>query len=135
KKLQSALKIIKGRTIGLLGLAFKPNTDDVRDAPSLDIAEYLIGLGAMVKAYDPVAEASCRRARPELEITYCPSVEEVATDCDALVIVTEWEEFRSLKLAKLKNLMRMPVIIDGRNILDASTVRREGFEYHGIGKC
>src|SRR5581483_10014233 len=135
KKLQSALKIIKGRTIGLLGLAFKPNTDDVRDAPSLDIAQHLIALGAMVKAYDPVAEESCRRARPDLEINYCPSVEEVASDCDALVIVTEWEEFRSLKLSKLRELMRTPVIIDGRNILDATAAREEGFEYHGIGKC
>jgi len=135
KKLQTALKIIKGRTIGLLGLAFKPNTDDVRDAPSLDIAEQILNLGAMVKAYDPVAEESCRKARPNLDICYCPSIEEVAFGSDALIIVTEWEEFRSLKLSRLKELMRTPVIIDGRNMFDPETVRKAGFEYHGIGKC
>jgi UDPglucose 6-dehydrogenase len=134
KKLQSSLKIIKGRMIGLLGLAFKPNTDDVRDAPSLDVAEQVLNLGAMVKAYDPVAEISCRRARPDLDIIYCQSVEEVASGCDALVIVTEWEEFRSLKLAQLKQAMRTPVIIDARNILDPAMARRAGFEYHGIGR-
>ena len=101
KKLQASLKIIKGRTIGLLGLAFKPNTDDVRDAPSLDIAEQLLNLGALIKAYDPVAMPSARRARGDLDIIYCQSVKEVATGADALVIVTEWEEFRSLKLAQL----------------------------------
>jgi UDPglucose 6-dehydrogenase len=134
KKLQSSLKIIKGRMIGLLGLAFKPNTDDVRDAPSLDVAEQILNLGALVKAYDPVAELSCRRARPDLDIIYCQSVEEVAAGCDALVIVTEWEEFRSLKLPQLKQAMRTPLIIDARNILDPATVRRAGFEYHGIGR-
>jgi UDPglucose 6-dehydrogenase len=134
KKLQMALKIIKGRTVGLLGLAFKPNTDDVRDAPSLDIAEQIINLGAMVKAYDPVAEESCRRARPDLDINYCPSIDEVAFGSDALIVVTEWEEFRSIKLSSLKELMRTPVIIDGRNIFDPETVRQAGFEYHGIGK-
>jgi UDPglucose 6-dehydrogenase len=134
KKLQSALKIIKGRTIGLLGLAFKPNTDDVRDAPSLDIAEQILNLGALVKAYDPVAEESCRRARPNLDIHYCQSIEEVALGCDALIVVTEWDEFRSIKLDRLKELMRTPVIVDGRNLFDPDTVRQAGFEYHGIGK-
>jgi UDP-glucose 6-dehydrogenase len=134
KKLQASLKIIKGRTIGLLGLAFKPNTDDVRAAPSLDIAEQLIALGAMVKAYDPVAMPSAPAARPDLDIIYCASAKEVAAGADALVIVTEWEEFRSLKLSQLKKTMRMPVIVDGRNTISPSVARGAGFEYYGIGR-
>jgi UDPglucose 6-dehydrogenase len=134
KKLQASLKIIKGRTIGLLGLAFKPNTDDVRDAPSLDLAEQLLHLGAMIKAYDPVAMPSARRARGDLDIIYCQSVKEVAAGADALVIVTEWEEFRSLKLAQLKKTMRTPIIVDARNTISPSVARSAGFEYYGIGR-
>jgi UDPglucose 6-dehydrogenase len=134
KKLQASLKIIKGRTIGLLGLAFKPNTDDVRDAPSLDIAEQLLNLGAMVKAYDPVAMPAAHGARPDLDIIYCQSAKEVAAGADALVIVTEWEEFRSLKLSHLKKTMRTPVIVDGRNTISPSVARSAGFEYYGIGR-
>lgn len=134
KKLQAALKIMKGRVVALLGLAFKPNTDDVRDAPSLDIAEQLLHLGAIVKAYDPVATASARRARPELELVYCRSVEEVAEGADALVIVTEWEEFRSLKLSKLRRGMRLPVLVDARNIINPAVARSSGFDYYGIGR-
>ncbi|HKG22056.1 MAG TPA: UDP-glucose/GDP-mannose dehydrogenase family protein [Blastocatellia bacterium] len=134
KKLQTALKIMKGRVIGLLGLAFKPNTDDVRDAPSLDIAEQLLGLGAMIKVYDPVAENSARRARPDLELIYCRSIEDVAAGADALVIVTEWEEFRSLKLSQLKKIMRTPVLVDTRNIINPSVAASSGFEYYGMGR-
>jgi len=134
KKLQASLKIIKGRTIGLLGLAFKPNTDDVRDAPSLDIAEQLLNLGAMVKAYDPVAMPSARRARGDLDLIYCQSVKEVAAGADALVIITEWEEFRSLKLSQLKKTMRTPIIVDARNAISPSVARSAGFEYYGIGR-
>jgi UDPglucose 6-dehydrogenase len=134
KKLQAALKIIKGRVISLLGLAFKPNTDDVRDAPSLDIAEQLLNLGAMVKVYDPVAEAAARRARPDLELIYCRSVEEVAAGADALVIVTEWEEFRSLKLSQLRKNMRTAVLVDARNIINPAVARSSGFDYYGFGR-
>jgi len=134
KKLQTTLKIMKGRVIGLLGLSFKPNTDDVRDSPSLDIAEQLIKLGAAVKAYDPVANASARIARPDLDVSYCDSVEEVATDSNALVIVTEWDEFRSLRLSSLRNLVRTPVIVDARNIINPTVARWAGFEYFGIGR-
>jgi UDPglucose 6-dehydrogenase len=134
KKLQASLKIIKGRTIGLLGLAFKPNTDDVRDAPSLDIAEQLINLGALVKAYDPVAMPSAWRARGDLDIIYCQSAKEVASGADALVIITEWEEFRSLKLGLLKKNMRTPIIVDARNTISPSVARSAGFEYYGIGR-
>ncbi len=134
QKLQETLKIIKGKTIGLLGLAFKPETDDLRDAPALTIATQLLEMGAKVRAYDPVAMEACRQQHPELKIEYAQSVLELAEDCDALVIVTEWEEFRHLDLERLAEVMRSKVIIDGRNLLDQTTVRQAGFKYRGIGR-
>src|SRR5205085_2226267 len=101
QKLQEKLFILKGRTIGLLGLAFKPDTDDLRDAPSLHIAERLLQMGARVKVYDPIAMTACRVQNPELKIRYCESPKEVAQDADALVVVTEWKEFHDLPLKEL----------------------------------
>src|SRR5580658_3739335 len=101
QKLQEKLFILKGRTIGLLGLAFKPDTDDLRDAPSLYIIERLLQLGARVNAYDPIAMDACRAQRPDLKIKYCNSAMECVSESDALVVVTEWEEFRRLELAGL----------------------------------
>ena len=134
QKLQETLKIIKGKTIGLLGLAFKPNTDDLRDAPALTIAGQLLTMGAKVKAFDPIANEHCARHYPDLKIEYASDVLSLATDCDALVIVTEWEEFQHLDLVKLKNVMHGNVIIDGRNILDAQATSKAEFIYRGIGK-
>jgi UDPglucose 6-dehydrogenase len=128
------LKIIKGKTIGLLGLAFKPETDDLRDAPALSIARQLVEMGARVKAYDPIAIEACRQQHPELKVEYAQSVVELAEDCDALVVVTEWEEFRQLNLAQLAEVMRAKVLIDGRNVLDREAVRKAGFKYRGIGR-
>ena len=134
QKLQETLKIIKGKTIGLLGLAFKPNTDDLRDAPALTIAGQLLAMGAKVKAFDPIANEHCARHYPDLKIEYASDVLSLATDCDALVIVTEWEEFQHLDLVKLKEVMHGNVIIDGRNILDAQATSKAEFIYRGIGK-
>ena len=117
QKLQELLKIIKGKTIGLLGLAFKPETDDLRDAPALTIAQDLLGMGARVKVYDPIAMAACREQYPTLNLEYTQSATELATDCDAIVIVTEWEEFRQLNPEILGTVMRNRVMIDGRNLL------------------
>jgi UDPglucose 6-dehydrogenase len=133
KKLQDELKLIKGRTVGLLGLSFKPNTDDLRDAPSLTIAQQLIKMGASVKAYDPVSNANCRKLHPELEIVYCENLEELATGSDALVLVTEWEEFRRAPWTRIASLMKAPLIIDGRNALSEEELVRFGFIYRGIG--
>lgn len=133
QKLQEKLFVLKGRTIGLLGLAFKPETDDLRDAPSLGIIARLGQLGARVRAYDPVAMDACRQQHPELPIHYCDSAAAVAKGSDALVIVTEWDEFRSLDLNRLAQSMAHPVLIDGRNQLDPENARRAGFEYAGIG--
>ena len=134
QKLQERIYILKGRTIGLLGLAFKPDTDDLRDAPSLVIIERLQQMGARVKAYDPIAMPACRRERPDLKIRYCESARELAEGSDALVLVTEWEEFRHLNLAELAALMATPILVDGRNVFRPEQAAAAGFDYAGIGR-
>ena len=134
QKLQEKLYILKGRTIGLLGLAFKPDTDDLRDAPSLYIAERLLQMGARVKAYDPIAMNACKQQRSDLKIRYCESVPELAQETDALVVVTEWSEFRSLDLAALAPLMTKPILVDGRNVFHPETAMAAGFDYTGVGR-
>jgi UDPglucose 6-dehydrogenase len=134
QKLQERLLILKGRTIGLMGLAFKPDTDDLRDAPSLTIAARLHDMGARIRVYDPVAMDACRRENPDLPVQYCASVEALAEGADALVLVTEWDEFLHLDLNDLSRRMSRAIMVDGRNAFDAETIRQAGFEYCGIGK-
>jgi UDPglucose 6-dehydrogenase len=134
QKLQEQLKIIKGKTIGLLGLAFKPETDDLRDAPALDIAKQLLTNGARVKAFDPIAMEACQKQNADLKIEYAADELALAEDCDALVIVTEWEQFRHLDLEKLGEVMRQKFIVDGRNVFEAEAVKRAGFVYRGVGR-
>jgi UDPglucose 6-dehydrogenase len=134
QKLQEKLRILKGRTIGLLGLAFKPDTDDLRDAPSLYIAGRLLSMGARVRAYDPIAMPACRKQHPDVKIRYCDSVEELASGADALVLVTEWQEFRHLDLVKLARSMATPVLVDGRNLFPPEAALAAGFDYTGIGR-
>jgi len=134
QKLQEKLRILKGRTIGLLGLAFKPDTDDLRDAPSLFIASRLLTMGARVRAYDPIAMSGCRKLHPDLKLRYCDSPEELALGADALVLVTEWGEFRNLDLAKLASSMATAVLVDGRNLFHPDTALAAGFDYTGIGR-
>jgi len=134
QKLQEKLFILKGRTVGLLGLAFKPDTDDLRDAPALHIAERLLQMGARLKAYDPIAMAACREQRPDLRIRFCESALEVAADADALVLVTEWQEFRVLDLGTLARSMARPILVDGRNLFSPEAARAAGFDYTGIGR-
>jgi UDPglucose 6-dehydrogenase len=134
QKLQEKLRILKGRTIGLLGLAFKPDTDDLRDAPSLYIAGRLLQMGVRVRAYDPIAMPACRKQHAELKIRYCESPQELAADADALVLVTEWREFRDLDLAALARAMATAVLVDGRNLFHPETARAAGFDYTGIGR-
>jgi UDPglucose 6-dehydrogenase len=131
-KLREALEELPGSVIGLLGLAFKPNTDDMRQAPSVDIAKVLLAAGAEVRAYDPAAVERARVLLPEVE--YLKDAYQVAAGADAIVLVTEWNEFRQLDMARIKKLMRHPVVIDGRNIYDPSVMRKLGFTYRGIGR-
>ena len=130
--LRASLEELPGKVIGLLGLAFKPNTDDMREAPSVDIAKVLLAAGAEVRAYDPAAVERAKMLLPHVE--YRRDAYEVAEGADALVLVTEWNEFRQLDMARVKQLMRRPVIVDGRNIYDPAVMRSLGFIYRGIGR-
>ncbi len=123
---------LKGKTIGLLGLAFKPNTDDMRDAPAIDIAQELNAAGAIVRGYDPVAMDVARSILPAVEMAKDPY--SMAEGCDALMVITEWNEFKQLDLEKLKSLLKTPVIYDGRNIYDPAAMRALGFTYRAIGR-
>ena len=133
EKLQDALKILKGRTIGLLGLAFKPNTDDLRDAPALDIARRLMERGARVRVHDPVALEVARLKEPDLPVAWCATVEEVAQDADALVLVTEWQQYLQLDWADLATRMRTPLVLDGRHFLNREELRQAGLQYLFVG--
>ncbi|MEA5553518.1 UDP-glucose/GDP-mannose dehydrogenase family protein [Anabaena cylindrica UHCC 0172] len=133
EKLQQALKILKGKTVGLLGLTFKPDTDDLRDAPALNLIEQLNRLGAKVKAYDPIiSQTGMRHGLSGVLVE--TDAERLADGCDALVLVTEWEQFNTLDYAKMAKLMNHAVIIDGRNFLDPETMVRAGFQYVGVGR-
>ena len=123
---------LDGKTIGLLGLAFKPNTDDMRDAPSIDISNALIAAGAHVCGYDPVARKTAAPLMPAVEI--CDDVYKMAEGCDALVVVTEWNEFKQLDLEKIKSLLKSPVIYDGRNVYEPALMKEMGFAYRAIGR-
>jgi UDPglucose 6-dehydrogenase len=131
-KLLGELRILKGRTIALLGLAFKPHTDDLREAPALDIARRLIERGARVKVHDPVAMDRFKREHADLDVICCADVESVLTDCDAAVLVTEWPQYRELDWEPLARIMRTPILLDGRLVLDRSRLARAGFRYVGI---
>jgi UDPglucose 6-dehydrogenase len=133
EKLQQELKILKGKTVGLLGLTFKPDTDDLRDAPSLILIEQLNRLGAKVKAYDPIiSQTGMRHGLSGVIVETDP--ERLADSCDALVVVTDWEQFRKLDYVNMAKLMNNPVVIDGRNFLDPEKLISAGFRYLGIGR-
>jgi UDPglucose 6-dehydrogenase len=123
---------LKGKTVGLLGLAFKENTDDMRDAPSVDISNALIAAGAKVRGYDPVAREVAAPLMPAVEIF--SDVYKMAEGCDALVVVTPWNEFKQLDLDKVKEKLKSPVIYDGRNIYDPPRMKEMGFNYQAIGR-
>lgn len=133
EKLQQVLKILKGKVIGLLGLTFKPDTDDMRDAPALTLIEQLSRLGAKVKAYDPIVSQSGLRDGLS-NVLVETDAERLADGCDVLVLVTEWSEFKTLDYQKMAALMAHPVIIDGRNFLDSKAMSKAGFQYVGIGR-
>ncbi|MFM2125427.1 MAG: UDP-glucose 6-dehydrogenase TuaD [Acidobacteriota bacterium] len=127
EKLLGELKILKGRTIGLLGLAFKPDTDDLREAPALEVAQKLIERGARVKAHDPVAMESYRRFYPDSSVILCDTAEEVANGADAVVLITEWPQYRDLPWDQLAPAMNGAVLVDGRNHLDRARLESAGF--------
>ena len=132
EKLLHELKILKGRTIGLLGLAFKPNTDDLREAPAIEIAQKLIDRGVRVKAHDPIASERFKREHGSMGVLVCETACEVAEGCDALVLVTEWNEYRDLDWESLAKTMRSPFILDGRHSLDRDKLTRAGIRFATI---
>jgi UDPglucose 6-dehydrogenase len=131
-KLRESLGTLAGRRIGLLGLAFKPNTDDMRDAPSVEIANMLLREGADVWGYDPVSHAVAERVLPEVHLASSPY--ELAEDSDAMVLLTEWNEFKHLDLARIHDAMRIPLLVDGRNVYEPKVMREAGFLYFGMGR-
>jgi len=132
ERLQDELKILKGRTITLLGFAFKANTDDLRDAPSLDISRYLIQRGVKVRAHDPVALENARKLYPHLGVHYFDDVHEAIDGADALVLVTEWPEYRKLPWKDIIN--KVSLVLDGRNFLPGQELEQLGFRYIGVGR-
>ena len=131
-KARRQLHTLTGKIIGILGISFKPHTDDIREAPAIHIIEKLQEAGAMVKVYDPQAMKKAREALVDVE--YCQNPYEVAEGCDALIIITEWDEFRHIDLKRIKLLLRQPIIIDGRNIYDPQDMKKLGFTYCGTGR-
>lgn len=132
KKIKNALWNLNNKTIAILGLSFKPDTDDMREAPSIGIVAKLQEEGAKIRAYDPQAMEVAKKILPD--ITYCDTPYQAVEDSDALIIITEWDEFKNLDLLKVKKLLKQPVIIDGRNIFDPSQMKELGFSYHGVGR-
>ncbi|MBU4299211.1 UDP-glucose/GDP-mannose dehydrogenase family protein [Patescibacteria group bacterium] len=120
------------KTIGVLGLAFKGNTDDIRESPAIEITKKLQKLGANIKVYDPKAMPNAQKALPKIKFAKTPY--EVAEDADLLVIATEWEEFKKLNWKKIKNLLKKPIIVDGRNLLNPIKMKKFGFHYIGVGR-
>ena len=132
RKLRALLESLQDKTVGLLGLAFKPNTDDMRDSPAIEIAHLLMNEGALVKGYDPVAMGVAIRMLPDVKLAGDPY--DLADGCDAVVILTDWNEFKNLDMARLKTVMRQPKMVDGRNIYEPETMKALGFTYRGIGR-
>jgi UDPglucose 6-dehydrogenase len=132
-KLLKHLGTLRGKTVALLGLAFKPDTNDMRDAPSLILAPRLLAEGADVRGWDPIALDEARKVLKGVALT--PSLLEAVTGADAAVIVTEWDELRGLASPKVREVMRIPLIVDGRNLLDPEGTRRAGFTYEAIGRA
>jgi UDPglucose 6-dehydrogenase len=123
---------LEDRTIGVLGLAFKPNTDDLREAPAIEIIHLLQSEGAHVKAYDPAATDAARKMLPGVEL--CSDAYSVAEDADAVLLLTQWSEFRRLDLDRIRQSMRHPLLVDGRNLYDPTEMVARGFLYHAIGR-
>jgi UDPglucose 6-dehydrogenase len=132
-KIRIEMPALAGKTVAVLGLSFKPNTDDVRESPAVRFVDRLLAQGARVKGYDPAAIENVRRIYGE-RISYCEDSYDAVREADALVIMTEWNEFRVLDLDRVKKLLRSPVVFDCRNIYQPETMEKMGFRYHSFGR-
>jgi UDPglucose 6-dehydrogenase len=131
-KIEKLVGDLNGKQIGVLGLSFKPETDDMRDSPATDIIKEMVKRGARIKAYDPVAMTEAKHCLPEIE--YAADEYDAITGADALVFMTEWNQFRALDMKKVKQLLKTPKIADLRNIYEPEVMREMGFEYVGVGR-
>ena len=134
RRIQRELGGVKGKRIGVLGLAFKPNTDDIREAPAIYICRKLMEAGAIIQTYDPAAMQNSQRVLKGENVIYCQDAYGTASGVDALLIATEWNEFRNIDLARIKSLMQAPFLFDSRNVFDPRKVRALGFNYFGMGR-
>jgi UDPglucose 6-dehydrogenase len=125
---------LAGKVVAVLGLSFKPETDDMRDSPSIPLIEAMVGDGARVKVFDPEAMDNARQCLPS-EVEYCPDSYEAAADADALIIVTEWNQFRSLHMERIRSMLKQPTVIDLRNIYDPQRMKDQGFNYFSVGRA
>lgn len=132
EKIKSAFDDIKNKTIAILGLSFKPNTDDIREAPAISIIQSLLNASANIRAYDPVAMENAKSVLPD--ITYCSNAYDTCEGADAVVIVTEWNQFRSLEMERVKQLLKQPYFFDLRNIYDPTKMKGMGFRYYSVGR-
>jgi UDPglucose 6-dehydrogenase len=135
KKVKSALWTLRGKKVGVLGLAFKGDTDDVRESPALSIIESLIAEGARVQVYDPAAMDNAKKVLGDVDVVFATNAYEAANGCDALLILTEWREFAELDLAKVRAALKHPIVIDGRNLYTPQRMADAGFIYHSIGRA
>ncbi len=133
RKIEGVLWNLSTKTVGVIGLSFKPDTDDIRQSPALDIIAMLKREGARIKAYDPQAMKNARSALKD-GVEFCDDVYSVAKECDCLVVATDWNEFKELDFKKIKKLMRQPIIVDGRNIYEPAEMKKMGFKYVAIGR-
>jgi len=132
-KIEHALRGAGGKTIGILGLSFKPNTNDIRESPAVHIIEGLLDIGANIRVYDPVAMEDTKSLLGQ-RVTYCSDAYDAATHADAIILVTEWNQFRNLQLERLKGLLKHPVFIDLRNVYEPDRMRKSGFDYYSVGR-
>jgi len=132
QKLRTLLGSLNEKTIAVLGLSFKPNTDDMRDSPAVEIIHLLQNEGAFIRAYDPVSRENAQKVLPS--VVLCEDAYQAAEGADALIIATEWNEFKQLNLTRLKEVMRRPIVVDGRNIYEPEVMRGLGFIYRGMGR-
>ena len=134
EQLRTVLKTLDGKTIGILGLAFKPNTDDIREAPALDIIRQLHAEGANIRAHDPIAISNAKQTLKNINVHYIEDVYQLPHNADALLLVTEWDQYHRLELRKLAKHMKTPILIDGRNVFSPQEAIAAGFHYIGVGR-
>ncbi|HWG17771.1 MAG TPA: UDP binding domain-containing protein, partial [Acidobacteriaceae bacterium] len=134
-KVRSALWTLRGKKLGVLGLAFKGETDDIRESPAIDLVEMLLAEGCSIAAYDPAAMARAEQELPaSAQLKYVDNAYAAAADADAVVVLTDWREFAELDLKRLRTAMRHPIILDGRNLFEPKTMLEHGFTYVSIGR-